>query len=1547
MSYEVLDTNRHSIKKVQGWGDMSVYAKTVVTVLSVWVSGLMLSPAHANVVISEFMASNDLTLDDEDGNSSDWIELHNTGVVSVNLGGWFLTDDDQELDQWQLPSVSLAPDAYLTIFASSKDRTGAELHTNFKLSAGGEYLALVQADGVTVVDEIAPEYPQQYTDVSWGLSASGYRYFNEPTPGGANSEGFDGVVDIDVTGERGFYSTAQTINLASSTTGATIRYTLDGTDPRGPTASIYTAPLSINRTTVLRAVAVRDDYIDSRVETHTLIFVSDVVDQTTMSRLITQSPQYQSEMQASLTSLPSISVVTRNVLNPELEVEASLEWLTPDNSDSFQLNAGVRYYGGSSLYSLPKNHIRMYFRGRYGAKKLEYPLFDGHDSTIEAVDEFDQLHLRSGSHDTPFWVGAGSNFETRGSYLRSRWSDDAMLAMGHKTTHGRYVHVYYNGVYWGQHHLRERFNDDFLASYFGGDSSEYEMVNNGIASDGDGSTWETIKTLRTDWQQVKAYLDDEQFVDYILLNLYAGNLWDWWHDHNWRAGGFDGIAEPGWQFFNPDQDLIFQDPGNNLWDSSQCQLRPTCTDGPDFLWRDLRSQGDPDLKVLFADRVYEHFFNDGVLTPAVVDSMWTTRHDQIESSMVAETARWGNGQLWQQVRTDIAHVSFGMDGSMWGVDANNNTYRRRNLASNWEAVTGQYVRIDALDYNRAIALTSANTIFYYDGAQWIPLSGTMVDVSYGIDGSVWAVSPAGTTFRRRSVDPADSWENMSLSSASIDALDYERAVNTTNSQLTYHYDGTQWIRLRWAVWQDVSYGKDGSIWGVETDGSIWRRKRPQRAWTDVAGNFDQIDVLYWDQVVGVMSNNTAHHYSGTDYDYQRDDEWDTEMIRLRQNYFPQRTATVLQQIRDEGWYPDIDPPTIDASTAGSAIMNNPNASGDIVYTTDGSDPRLAGGTVSSVAITCAVPCSPSFAVDTSIIARVKDGGEWSAFESADIVGLPISTPNVSVNDLNVAESVGDATVSVVLDQVSSQVVTVDYTTSQSNPVEAQSNIDYTTTTGTLTFIPGDVSEDVLIPIIDDTQFEVSEDFELVLQNPVNATITTGTATITIADDDSSGYDWTIGVVDSVSYGNYWGDSGWNTLPSLSRTFEMPDNPTVDLVLTLDTFDLDPTPNEISVSLNGTVIGDLPDGLNETLITGVTFVIPASSLATGSNTIEFTNVNPAYKWGITNAVLDYVTAGADWTIAVADPVSYGNNWGDPGTDNLSSLTRTFDVPDNPPVDLLLTLDTFDLDPTPNEISVSVNGTSIGDLPDGINETLVTGVTFQIPSTALVTGLNTIVFTNVNPAYKWGMTNAVLTYASTGSDWVIGTSDPTEYGKSWGDTGWNNIGSLARTFDVPDTPPETLILTLDTYDIDPVPNEISVKINGVVVGDLPDGVNDTLVTGVTFTIPSSSLTTGQNTIEFTNINPAYKWGITNAVLNYQSGTSNWTIGTIDSVQYGNNWGDPGWNMLATLSRTFDVPDAPPVALTLTVDTFDLDPTPNEISVTVNGAVVGDLPDGINET
>ena len=138
----------------------------------------------------------------------------------------------------------------------------------------------------------------------------------------------------------------------------------------------------------------------------------------------------------------------------------SFEWLETDGS-GFQVSCGAARVGGHSI-NYPKNNFRLYFRTEYGPGRLEADLFSeaatGRQPTgVPPLDRHDSLDLRGGAHDSVFYLG------TRGQYLRNLWMDETELAMGHLAPHGRFAHLYLDGVYDGLFHVRERFDaDDYV-----------------------------------------------------------------------------------------------------------------------------------------------------------------------------------------------------------------------------------------------------------------------------------------------------------------------------------------------------------------------------------------------------------------------------------------------------------------------------------------------------------------------------------------------------------------------------------------------------------------------------------------------------------------------------------------------------------------------------------------------------------------------------------------------------------------------------------------------------------------------------------------------------------------------------------------------------------------------------------------------------------------------------------------------------------------------------------------------------------------------------
>ena len=238
-----------------------------------WSCTLDTNAPIADVIISEFLASNSgdqpNSLKDELGESPDWIEIHNPGTIPVSLTGWSLTDDAARLTRWKFPPTLIPSGGYLVVFASGRDTNVAgRLHTNFKLSAGSSYLALVDP-ATNIVSAFSPLYPPQYTDVSYGrdlLEPALTGYFTNTTPEAANAvrgEGFGPEVRFSRAG--GTFIAPFWLELSTPTPEWDIRYVLVTNNvPSGslaitniPTLSspLYIAPIYVNGPVQVRARA--------------------------------------------------------------------------------------------------------------------------------------------------------------------------------------------------------------------------------------------------------------------------------------------------------------------------------------------------------------------------------------------------------------------------------------------------------------------------------------------------------------------------------------------------------------------------------------------------------------------------------------------------------------------------------------------------------------------------------------------------------------------------------------------------------------------------------------------------------------------------------------------------------------------------------------------------------------------------------------------------------------------------------------------------------------------------------------------------------------------------------------------------------------------------------------------------------------------------------------------------------------------------------------------------------------------------------------------
>ena len=634
--------------------------------------GQFLNAQDSPVQISEFLAINQTILEDSDGSYPDWIELHNIDDKAQSLQGWYLTDDPDRLTRWQLPDITINAGEYQVIYASGKDRrTSPEYHTNFKLDGDGEYLALVYPDGQNIAMNYAPQFPRQYPDVSFGLYENNQVYFQTPTPGQPNVYSpTDFLPAPAFDHSHGFYDEPFLLQIEAEA-DAEIRYTLDGSEPTDRTGIEYADAIEISTTTIVRAIAIKDGYAPSPVATHTFLFVEDVKDQSNqqydfpefwgddprtaadyeLDPEIINDPAYRDKIPEALLSLPSLSLsmdvydwfdpvdgIYANAAETgdEWERAVSAEFLYPEAiQDNFSVNCGVRIQGGSSVYNWksPKLSMRLRFSSDFGPTTLDIPLFP--DSEIESINT-----LILDARLNMSWIHPSSEEQRSGAqYIRDQYMNDLQNEMGWLSPHGFYVNLYINGLYWGLYCIHERPDEAFMAEYLEGSRDDFDVIRHDHENIVNGSNDDWMRLFEIARQGLRpadrynlvgTYLDIPAFIDYMILNYWAGNT-DWDH-HNWYAGRNRNDGS-GFRIYSWDAEHVLKDVNHNVTDTRR-DYSPT--------EMHYLLSVNADYRESFKQHVDLFFKEGGVLSPQKATELYRKRLDEIDPAIILESARWGD-----------------------------------------------------------------------------------------------------------------------------------------------------------------------------------------------------------------------------------------------------------------------------------------------------------------------------------------------------------------------------------------------------------------------------------------------------------------------------------------------------------------------------------------------------------------------------------------------------------------------------------------------------------------------------------------------------------------------------------------------------------------------------------------------------------------------------------------------------------------------------------------------------------------------------------------
>lgn len=681
--------------------DPDLFLRAQLQTHSTGTNRILVSPASTwnyHIGTAEPLPPEDESIEDNPDppdSSFDWVELHNTGESAVSLVGWKLSDKATDPGQWTFPAGTILPaGGFLLVACDGLDLTaptaGGMLHTNFKLDAAGESVVLADPTGA-IVQQV--NFGPQSAFQSFGRDAGGsFGFFDPPSPGTANNGTFlaDQVAPVTFGVPAGFLPGSRTIPLTTATPGATIRYTVDGSEPTETTGTAA-ASITLGISRSIRARAFKTGMLPSVTTTRTYLINEPTARQSVPAICLTAHEQrslYRPHgvMAISGGSYPSFTSPAPTTMNAQwtqasgivggtanlaaynnaiirgkcMERAANLEVLHADGRPGPNTGFGLRISGSGHArprYKLTnqnrapgsspaandgawsttdftqKPSFNFFFRNEFGQDPFEWPLFAG-----SAVTSFHDLRLRAGKNDP-------SNPFIEDEYMRRLF-----LSTGQVGSHGSINTLYLNGVYKGYFNLCEHIREDFLQRHHHSELA-WDVRQVAIIASGDGLAFqEMITFLRNNPQSVLANyrgmtgrLDMVNFIDYLLVNIVAVTG-DWPHNNYVcaRERSVNGLH----RYYLWDAEGAFGDfSGNvrtNMFQAGTTGSIVTTTPATANLKEGIRVlytllRASPEFKLLFADRIQRHFFKNGALTESRMLAEWNALKAQF-APLIAPTA---------------------------------------------------------------------------------------------------------------------------------------------------------------------------------------------------------------------------------------------------------------------------------------------------------------------------------------------------------------------------------------------------------------------------------------------------------------------------------------------------------------------------------------------------------------------------------------------------------------------------------------------------------------------------------------------------------------------------------------------------------------------------------------------------------------------------------------------------------------------------------------------------------------------------------------------
>ena len=525
----------------------------IIAVLAVML--FWMTTTQAQVVVNEFSASNLESFYDSFGKTEDWIELYNTSTDLVDISGWHISDKENKPTKWAIPAgTTLDANGYLVLYCSGRDTLiNDEYHTNFKLAQtkGSDIVLLSDASGtvlemhemnLTLVEHSRCRVTDG--DSEWRISTTpSFGTTNDGTP---QVNGYTTAPSMDLEG--GFYEGSQTVQLTNNEPNSTLRYTLDGTNPRANSPE-YTDPITVTETTVIKAQAYSNDpmLLPGKMDFNTYFIDEDY-------------------------SLAVFSVAADDVIDlangqGELIPIGSIEYFNTDKVREATSFGSLNRHGQDS-WVLDHRSLDWISRDEMGySKSVDAPLFGFSDR-----DEYQKFMFRNSGDDN--YPAINDGVHDGATHIRDEYVQ-TLAQLGDMKLDNRAVErvvLFLNGQYWGVYGMRDRPVDHDYTDYYY-DQGKYEiqyLSTWGITEIEYGGIeairdWENLRNfiLENDMANAESYqiaedsINMTSLIDYMLVNLNVVAS-DWL---NYNTGWWRGLNPDGdhkkWGYILWDLDATF------------------------------------------------------------------------------------------------------------------------------------------------------------------------------------------------------------------------------------------------------------------------------------------------------------------------------------------------------------------------------------------------------------------------------------------------------------------------------------------------------------------------------------------------------------------------------------------------------------------------------------------------------------------------------------------------------------------------------------------------------------------------------------------------------------------------------------------------------------------------------------------------------------------------------------------------------------------------------------------------------------------------------